>query len=255
MPGPPAHATGARPVPGRPATGSRPATARNEGPGGPYSSSLTLRRGRSANHQMLAMVAMTPKAAAGLAILRERSDMGPTLPGPTAGRARRRSAGPCPRSHVLLPIFFAFSYPLLGFPLRTTRTMGDMPGSTFRTSRTERLRRHADGLVLTVIQGSGGRSGTPSREPRPAHPGQEGFTPDGDRGDAPDSAVQASEPGPSPSRSTSRGSTSPDSDRMTSTGSGPIDHRGLVLDRIAEFLEAHAGDDSTAPSARLRQIR
>ncbi|HEX7443816.1 MAG TPA: hypothetical protein VF320_08015 [Acidimicrobiales bacterium] len=130
-----------------------------------------------------------------------------------------------------------------------------MPGSTFRTSRTERLRRHADGPVLTLIQGTGGGSRTPSREPRPAHPAQEGFTPDGNRGDAPDPAVQASEPGPSPLRSTSRGSTSPDSDRMTSTGSGPIDHRGPVLDRIAEFLEAHAGDDATAPGAGIRQTR
>jgi len=133
--------------------------------------------------------------------------------------------------------------------------MGDMPGSTFRTSRTERLRRHADGPDLTLIQGTGGRSRTPSREPRPAHPAQEGFTPGGHRGDAPVPAVQASEPGPSPLRSTSRGSTSPDSDRMTSTGSGPIDHRGAVLDRIAEFLEAHAGDDATAPDTGIRQSR
>gem|GEM_PF-7002063 len=56
-------------------------------------------------------------------------------------------------------------------------------------------------------------------------------------------------------RSTSRGSTSLDSDRMASAGSGPIDHRGLVLDRIAEFLEAHAGDDATAPGAGIRQSR
>ena len=130
--------------------------------------------------------------------------------------------------------------------------MGDMPGSTFRTSRTsrtsrtERRRRHADGPVLTLIPGTRGRSGTPSCETRPAHPAQEGFTPDGIRGDARDTAVQASEPGPSPLRSTSRGSTSPDGDGMTSTGSGPIDHRGLVLDRIAEFLEANAGGDATS---------
>ena len=133
--------------------------------------------------------------------------------------------------------------------------MGDMPGSTFRTSRTERLRRHADGPVLTVIDGTGGRSRTPSRGTRPAHPAQVGFTPDGIPGDTRVSAVQASEPGPSPLRSTSRGSTSLDSDGMTSTGSGPIDHRGPVLDRIAEFLEAHAGDDATAPGAGIRHSR
>ena len=40
-----------------------------------YLSSLCLRLGLRANHQMLAMVASTPKAAAGFAILRERSDM------------------------------------------------------------------------------------------------------------------------------------------------------------------------------------
>ncbi len=57
-----------------------------------YSSPLCLRRGRRANHQMLAMVARTPNAAAGLAILRERSDMGLTLPADgglgTTGAAR-----------------------------------------------------------------------------------------------------------------------------------------------------------------------
>ncbi len=40
-----------------------------------YLSSLCLRLGLRANHQMLAMVASTPKAAAGFTILRERSDM------------------------------------------------------------------------------------------------------------------------------------------------------------------------------------
>ena len=133
--------------------------------------------------------------------------------------------------------------------------MGDMPGSTFRTSRTERRRRHADGPVLTLIPGTRGRSGTPSCETRPAHPAQEGFTPDGIRGDARDTAVQASEPGTSPLRSTSRGSTSLDSDRMTSTGSGPIDPRGPVLERIAEFLEANAGGGATAQDAGSRHRR
>jgi hypothetical protein len=51
-----------------------------------YLSSLTLRRGRRANHQMLAMVATTPSAAAGFAILRERSDMGLTIPASTEAR-------------------------------------------------------------------------------------------------------------------------------------------------------------------------
>ncbi len=48
-----------------------------------YLSSLTLRRGRSANHQMLTMVTTTPKAAAGLAIFRFGTET--TLPGPVTG--------------------------------------------------------------------------------------------------------------------------------------------------------------------------
>jgi len=48
-------------------------------------------RGLRANHQMEAMVASTPAAAAGLAIFRERSDMGVTIP-PGALVVRRRNA-------------------------------------------------------------------------------------------------------------------------------------------------------------------
>lgn len=51
---------------------------------------MTLRLGRRANHQTLAMVARTPNAAAGLAILRERSDMVPTLPGLPVFRTETR---------------------------------------------------------------------------------------------------------------------------------------------------------------------
>ena len=79
MPGPHGEATGA------PVVARSPASPGATGPSsvgrvvarstGAYLSSLTLRRGRRANHQMLAIVASTPRAAAGLAILRERSDM------------------------------------------------------------------------------------------------------------------------------------------------------------------------------------
>ena len=65
-----------------------------------YLSSLILRLGRKANHQMLTMVASKPKAAAGLASFLERSDTGPTLAatsgasaeghGPVAALASRR---------------------------------------------------------------------------------------------------------------------------------------------------------------------
>ncbi len=44
---------------------------------------------------MLAMVAITPKAAAGFTILRERSDMCSTLPGPTGHRGRGPQSREC----------------------------------------------------------------------------------------------------------------------------------------------------------------
>lgn len=50
-----------------------------------YLSSLTLRRGLRANHHMLTIVATTPSAAAGFAILWERSDMRMTIPGSALG--------------------------------------------------------------------------------------------------------------------------------------------------------------------------
>ena len=215
--------------------------------------SLTLRRGRRANHQTLAMVASTPKAAAGLAILRERSDMGPTLPGVPEYRAVEAGALV---SHVLLPIFFAFSYPLLGFPLRATSNMGDMQGSTFRTSPTERRRRRTDGPALTLIVGTGSVSHTSIRDARPTHPAQEGFTPDGVPSDSRGSAVQVSEPGSSPLAIPSRGNATLDSAGLTSTGSGPNEHRGMLLHLIAEFLEVHAGDDGDSdPVTEVRLIR
>ena len=40
---------------------------------------MALRRGRRANHQMLAIVTRAPTAAAGVAIFRERCDMGENL--------------------------------------------------------------------------------------------------------------------------------------------------------------------------------
>jgi len=122
--------------------------------------------------------------------------------------------------------------------------MGDMPGSSFHASRTHRRTRRSDGPALTLIQGTGGRSRTTTTgAARPAHPAQEGFTPDGIPSSTRVAAVQDSEPGSSPSRSTSRGNTTLDTDGTASPGSGPNDHRGLLLDRIAEFLEAHAGAD------------
>ena len=61
-----------------------------------YLSSFTLRRGRRANHQTLAIVATRPRAAAGLAILRERSDMPLTLPVSSPQHGVQRISGPEP---------------------------------------------------------------------------------------------------------------------------------------------------------------
>jgi hypothetical protein len=153
------------------------------------------------------------------------------------------------RSHVLLPIFFVFSYSFLVFPLQATRSMGDMPGSTFRTSRTERFRRRTDGPALTLVRGAGGSFFTTSRDLGPVHPGQPGFTPDGVPSDARFTAVQDSEPGSPPIDRTSRGNASLDTEGTASTGSGPIDHRYLLLDRVAEFLEAYADDQVDTEAA------
>jgi hypothetical protein len=156
---------------------------------------------------------------------------------------------------VFLPIFFAFSYPILEFPLPAARSMGGMPGSAFRTSPTERIRRRTDGPVLTLVEGTGGRSRTVSRDVRPAHPGQPDFMPDGIPGDAPDITVQDSEPWSPTVDRTSRGKASLDTDGMAPTGSGPNDERYLLLARIAEFLEVHAGEPVDAqPERRIRRI-
>ncbi len=134
--------------------------------------------------------------------------------------------------------------------------MEDMPGSTFRTSPTERLRRRTDGPALTLVVGTGGASRTTTRGARPVHPAQEGFTPDGVPSDARATAVQDSEPGPSPVLRASRGNATLDSGGRAASGSGPIDRRGQLIDLIADFLEAHAGDDAgRATTTRVRHSR
>ena len=202
---------------------------------------------------MLAIVARTPKAAAGLATLRERSDMELTLPGGSLDRAvgwARRC------SHILLLIFFAFSYLILEFPLWATRNMGDMQRSTFRTSPNERLRRRNDGPALTLIVGIAGVACTSIREARPTHPGQEGFIPDGIPSDSPGSTVHVSEPGSSPFITRSRGNTALGTDGLTSTGSGPNDDRGMLIHLPAEFRELQAvADIDTGPGSEIRLTR
>ena len=134
--------------------------------------------------------------------------------------------------------------------------MGDMPGSNFHTSPTERLRRRNEGPALTLIMGTSGVSRTSNRDARPTHPAQEGFTPDGVPSDSRGSAAQVSEPGSSPHANPSRGNTTLDTVGLTSTGSGPNNHRGMLLHLIAEFLEGHAGDeDDSAQFPEVRHIR
>jgi len=123
--------------------------------------------------------------------------------------------------------------------------MGDMPGNTFRTSRTERLRRRTDGPALTLVVGCAGSPRTTIGDAHPKHPAQEGFTPDGIPSGTRVSVVQVSEPGPAPSRRTSRGNATLDSRGRAASGSGPIDRRRQLIDLVAAFLEDHAGDGAT----------
>jgi len=133
--------------------------------------------------------------------------------------------------------------------------MGDMPGSTFHASRTERLRRRTDGPALTLVRGTGGGSRTSTRDVRPVHPAQPGFTPDGIPSQERAAAVQDSEPGSPPVEHLSRGNTTLDIDATASTGSGPIDSPNPDLDRVARFLEALAGDADGGHATGIRSIR
>ena len=134
--------------------------------------------------------------------------------------------------------------------------MGCMPGSTFRTSPTTRLRRRTDGPALTLVRGEAAISRTTIGDTRPVHPAQEGFTPDGIPSHARGTVVQDSEPGPSPSHRTSRGNATLDSEGRAASGSGPIDRRGQIIELIAGFLEEHAGDERPdAGATGVRQSR
>jgi len=125
-----------------------------------------------------------------------------------------------------------------------------MPGNTFRTSRSERSRRRADGPTLTLVRGTADSPGTSTGATRPAHPAIEGFTPV-DLSAGPRRWVDRdSEPEANVPRGMSRGSTSPDSGRQTPSGSGPNFDQLAVVQLIADFLEATAGepDGSSRPS-------
>ena len=133
--------------------------------------------------------------------------------------------------------------------------MEDMQRSTFRTSPIERGRRRTAGPTLTLVADASD-SATTSRDVPAWHPASEEFTPDGSPEATHLRLVQDSEPGTPTLRSTSRGSASPDSEGTASPGSGPIHERWLLIERIAQFLEATAGDPSVErPDTRIRQIR
>ncbi len=128
-----------------------------------------------------------------------------------------------------------------------------MNGSTFTTSPIERERRRNAGPALTLVTGTGGAP-TIERDPPRRHPAFEGFTPDGTPGPIPVRPVRVSEPGSPTLHRTSRGSASPDREGTASPGSGPIDRRSLVIDRLARLLDDHRGGPtaSEGPAARTR---
>ena len=114
-----------------------------------------------------------------------------------------------------------------------------MHGSTFQASRTDRERRRAAGPTLTVVAGSCDDAPATSRVAPRAHPGFEGFTPDGITGTGARATVHRSEPESSTVRRLSRGSDSPDTDGSAHSGSGPHVPQADVVRRIAEYLADH----------------
>lgn len=134
------------------------------------------------------------------------------------------------RPQVLLWIFFTFFYPALQFPLPTPDTMGDMSGSTFRTSHAMARARRTDGPVLSLIHGTGGRSHPTAGDALPSHarashPGHVGFTPDGVPSDVRVTTVHHSEPVSPNSDGLSPRPATADFGGEAATGSGPIDGR------------------------------
>jgi hypothetical protein len=99
--------------------------------------------------------------------------------------------------------------------------MGDMHGTTFHASRTDRDARRAAGPRLTFVRGTGDTRRPPSTVVRHAHPASPDFAPDAVPGTGPRNGVHDSEPESSTDRRMSRGSTSPDSDGPAHSGSGP----------------------------------
>ncbi len=116
--------------------------------------------------------------------------------------------------------------------------MEDMHGSTFRTSRTDRERRRADGPALTLVTGDADAAPTRPRVAPRTHPAFEGFTPDGDPGDTARTAVHSSGPESSPAGRASRGSTSPDVGGTAHSGPGPHVPQADLVRRIAGDLAA-----------------
>jgi len=173
----------------------------------------------------------------------------PTIPGVHAPRRATSAGTPADGpsdSHLVLPIFFPFSYPLLGFPLGPPGTMVFMQGSAFHINRIEQSRRRANGPTLTLIHGSGGSDSTTPRSIAPrvadrAHRGFEGFTPDGRASVTPRPAVQVSELESPSSSSTSRGISTTDNEGAAHSGSGPIMSSWQFAELASRYLDATAG--------------
>ena len=150
-------------------------------------------------------------------------------------------------SHLVLPIFFLFSYSFLEFPLGAPGTMVFMQRSAFQMNRIEQSRSRGDGPALTLIHGTCESDTTTSRRTAPlaatrSHQGFEGFKPDDTIPVTPGSVVQVSEPESQSSSSASRGNATPDNESAAHSGSGPILSSWQFAELAARYLEATAGD-------------
>ena len=153
-------------------------------------------------------------------------------------------------SSDLLPVLLSPPW----VPLRRGPHHGDMHGNAFRTSRSDRRRRRADGPALTLVADPAVDAPAPSRVVARSHPAFEGFTPDGIPGDRTRSAVHRSGPGSPSVRRPSRGSASPDVGAAAHSGPGPHVPQAELVRRIADHLAAFDARRA-APDAAVVRLR
>jgi hypothetical protein len=134
--------------------------------------------------------------------------------------------------------------------------MGDMHGSTFQTSRTDRERLRAAGPALTLVRGTADDAPARPRVAPRAHPAFEGFTPDDVPGGTALTAVHRSGPGSPSARRASRGSNSPDVGGSAHSGPGPHASQAELVRRLADHLAEHDARCAAPPAtaAGIRRI-